>query len=405
MNGLDQLATISSTYFQRNGSIINFVIAGIIGVAFVRSLFNRESVPWRSKGITLSLWLLMAYTGLSLMWSPSFQKGSQYWLKQGLPYFILLMVILPYVLTSLQKTYDAIRLVQLLALGFVAYFVFGVEWGLRGLAIEPRVLATGEIVTETSSLSLGEMGASLVVISGLLWTDKSLVWRVLRVFGVILGLAIAAKSGSRGQFFFALIAVTFCMPFMISVRKLITPKTVVAVPLLAVALFFVSSFLISSESKFNQNRFEQGQIEDSYAVRLNMCAKLLEKAWEEPVSTIFGLGNSASFHHEVVGFYPHNIPLEILGEEGLLGFVLFMGLLACSGVAVVRLWTMNLPPEVRSAIGVLFGMLLLQFLISLKQGSLITSAFLWSAFLLLERVYNIALRDQNAATRNDVRVV
>lgn len=395
MNGLDQLSTISSPYLERHSAIINFVIAAIIGIAFVRSLFHRELVPWRSKGISIFLWLLMFYTWLSLIWSPVQQKGIKFWLNQAAPYFILLMVFLPYILTNLRKTHDALRLVLIVAFCLVAYFVFGAKWELRGLAVKPHLISTGQIVAYTNPLALGEFGSYLVVISGLLRTGKNFFWRLMRGGGIFLGLLIAAKSGSRGQFFAALIAIILCTPITIPLKKLVTPKTIAALPVLLVSLLLISTFVISSESEFNQNRFEQGEIENSYQQRIDMCAKLLRQAWADPLSTIFGLGNSASFHHEIVGFYPHVVAVEILGEEGLVGFALLIGLLACTGIVIARLLTMDLPPETSSVCGVAIGILFLQLAISCKQGSLLSSPFLWSAFLLIERLYNIALRDRD----------
>jgi O-antigen ligase len=394
MNGLDQLTTVSSPYFERNTSLINFVIASILGVAFVRSLFHRELVPWRSKGISLFLWLLMAYTGISLLWSPAQQKGIKYWVSQGIPYFILLMIFLPHVITNLRKTHDALRLVFLATLALVAFLAFGVKWELRGLAITPFYSSTGTLVTYTSPLSLGEFGSYLVVISGLIWTGRNNFWRILRALGIILGLIIAVKSGSRGQFFASLIVIILCTPFTIPLRKFFTPKTIIGLPILLVTLLVISSFVVTNESKFNQNRFDQDDMESSTMVRLDMCSRLIQSAWAKPLPMIFGLGNSASFHHEVVGFYPHMIAIEILGEEGLLGFVLFLGLLVCSGVVIVRLLLMDLPPQTASVCAVFIGILLLHLIISCKQGSLVTSPSLWSAFLMLERLYNIALRDR-----------
>jgi sorbitol-specific phosphotransferase system component IIC len=394
MNGLDQFSMISSPFLSRQSYLANLAIALIIGIAFVRSFFHRELVPWRSKGISIWLWLMMSYTWLSLMWSPVQQKAIGFWLDEGLPYFFILMVLLPYIMTNLHNTHNSLRLVIILSVILVAIFVFGAKWDLRGLAIEAHRLHTGQKVKYTNPLALAELGSYLVVVSGLLWTGRSISWRILRGAGIILGLLIAAKSGCRGQFFASLIAIILCMPINISLRKIITPKTVVGLPILFITLIVIGSFVITSESKSNQGRFEEDAMKDSYMERIDMASKLLKRTWEEPLPTIFGLGNSASFHHEIIGFYPHIVAAEILGEEGLVGFVLFMGLVVSSGVVIMRLVAMNLPPEGRSLIAIFSGILFLQFFLSCKQGSLLGAPFFWSAFLMLERLYNIALRDQ-----------
>lgn len=113
---------------------------------------------------------------------------------------------------------------------------------------------------------------------------------------------------------------------------------------------------------------------------------------------LFGLGNSASFSPSVVGYYPHMVPVEVLAEEGLLGFVLFAVL---NIVFVVRalqaIRECGRDPERRGVVAALTGMYAFAALLSLKQGSLLNmSAEIFLFLLVLERV-TLTYRRQRVA--------
>ena len=62
---------------------------------------------------------------------------------------------------------------------------------------------------------------------------------------------------------------------------------------------------------------------DDYSGRLEKSANLLHVWINEPGAILVGLGNSASTWSGLNGSYPHMVPVEILGEEGLIGAAFF----------------------------------------------------------------------------------
>jgi O-antigen ligase len=110
---------------------------------------------------------------------------------------------------------------------------------------------------------------------------------------------------------------------------------------------------------------------------------------------LFGLGNSASWSRSLVGGYPHVVPLEILGELGLFGFVLF-------AVAVLTLFLRaftgstrrNMPHNAVLDFAALFGCWVFALLLSCKQGTVIFSTDLLMYAVLAEKCLRISAPHQ-----------
>ena len=115
-----------------------------------------------------------------------------------------------------------------------------------------------------------------------------------------------------------------------------------------------------------------------------MVTRLLSAWWGGGSLTILtGLGNSAAFDPRIIGFYPHILPLEILAEEGLVGFLMFMAILV---IGAKEFWSayriVKDSPEERETLVTFSAMFTYAFLLSLKQGSLIGDADMWMILIL-----------------------
>jgi O-antigen ligase len=106
------------------------------------------------------------------------------------------------------------------------------------------------------------------------------------------------------------------------------------------------------------------------ADRWTMVTALL-RAWSRNgMSVVFGIGNSGSFSPSIAGYYPHNVPLEILGEEGVVGFALYLALVACVVRAVLQ-GVHNAAGDLaqRRLLAATLGCFLFTLIVSLKQGN------------------------------------
>gem|GEM_PF-6037030 len=104
---------------------------------------------------------------------------------------------------------------------------------------------------------------------------------------------------------------------------------------------------------------------------------------------IAGLGSSSSFH--LIGFYPHVVPIEVLGEEGLIGATIYLGLIAAIILTTLRIRRLSatISSRLPTETAVIVGLVLFAGALTLKQGSLLgTLQFPFFVMLLggMERV-------------------
>lgn len=87
---------------------------------------------------------------------------------------------------------------------------------------------------------------------------------------------------------------------------------------LGIALYFAYKFFITFASPYivsrMQNLFNNNYSEDRWLIWANYIETIKTKKW-----FLFGGGTGASV--EVLGYYPHNIYLQLIGEYGLIGLI------------------------------------------------------------------------------------
>jgi hypothetical protein len=84
------------------------------------------------------------------------------------------------------------------------------------------------------------------------------------------------------------------------------------------------------------------------------------------------LGSSSSY--QILGVYPHVVPAEVLGEEGLVGFFLFLGFLFVvhrDGYRYLR--SAQIDKSNRVDLGLLLAIFSMDFIGSCKQGNLLSA--------------------------------
>jgi hypothetical protein len=143
-------------------------------------------------------------------------------------------------------------------------------------------------------------------------------------------------------------------------------------------------------------RWEDRMIRQDLEGRIDGAITLLRTWAGSPLTLFFGLGSSASFDPDILGFYPHILPLEILGEEGIVGFTLFGLAVFYTMRSASRLLhaTRDLPQE-RATIATLFGLYLYAVLLSLKEGALLGTHDLFLYAILIGK-YDIFFHRQGA---------
>jgi hypothetical protein len=236
-------------------------------------------------------------------------------------------------------------------------------------------------------LAVSTMAGMVVLIAVLAdpW-PQSKVWLPFKWALVGLCLALVVRSGSRGQLLGTILISIVCWPIS---RRLANVKQFVILGLVVVFLGGATNWAIQEYSSkqaysaYGSRWSEQGAQED-VSGRLNNAILLVRLAYASPETMLIGLGNSASYDPRILGIYPHFVPLEVLAEEGLIGFGLYAMILYYLLQSAVRSFRLiGDRPRERLLLGGLVGLCMFTLLLSFKQGSLLLNLepFMWAIIL------------------------
>src|SRR5882757_8910988 len=288
--GLKQWGQAASPWLAAHGTFTNYAVGAIVVVALVRHMLRGECAVCNIRKSTWVVIALYGYSALSLLWTPRPDLVGDIWLHD-IPYVLTFVLLAPLLIgnsADLQKPLAVTTVIGgVIVVGLIIYG----KWGDRGLMVGS---ASGH---EEESNRLAIVAAWL---------------------GVII------RSGSRGQLIAFVLSLVVFMPlaFRLSQLRSLVPIIVGLVVMAVTAEIAAQHFIHADDS-----RWDKAGAEQAAAGRLTMSLALLSKWSESPGTVIFGLGNSASFDPAIVGYYPHNVPAETLGEEGLIGFGLYVALL------------------------------------------------------------------------------
>ncbi|MES1196814.1 MAG: hypothetical protein ABUL58_07715, partial [Steroidobacter sp.] len=364
--GLKQWGQNSSTLFAQDRTVMNFAVAVLVITGLLlswRRTLDRRTIP-------AAWWcglLVYTYAFASLLWGPNLQDALDQWSLQ-VPYILMIAIVAPLLVKDVEEVHLVTGwtlwiggIICLLALAFGT-------WGLRGL----RVI--GDFMrSETNPLAIASLGGTVFVI-GMLSVMTPVSWfrKVICVVLALVGLAVILRSGSRGQLLAAVIAVVMGMPMAAKKRNFGAWLTM----LILIAVFAKAGFWIWDQLDVDSARWSAKSSTADLEGRLGMAATLLAAAARNPLTMLFGLGNSSAFHY--VGFYPHVALLEVLGEEGVAGFLLYTAIL----LLTIRN-AFSLDKKMRSmedmdasrAVATLTALFVFELILTFKQGSLLSSVY------------------------------
>lgn len=364
---LEQCAQAFVPVAGYNNSLCNFLIAGSVLVGlfgrFARSGMIRA--PLRAPAV--SLLALIAYCYATLLWS-LFPSMTATVLNASVPYLVVFVGLAPLLIQSprdLGDCFNSLLVSATLSLGSLVLFA---DWGVRGVLLP-------FVDWESNPLALSQVAGSLLIALGLSPTIHRLVTPVRwSVAAVVLAVVVFVflRSASRGQIVASVATVTLFASVSRGARWM--PLMLVA------ALTLLGSGFLEEEVDRNAARWETEHVESSIVEgRTDGAAKLL-KFWSLSSlnHVIFGLGHATSRDPRLLGSYPHVVPAEVLAEEGIFGALLYLVVLIVSGTYVVRAYRGSSGDD-RKLNSTVAALLLFEFLLTLKQGTLLGAA----SFLLL----------------------
>ena len=375
MFGLDQIGQLSSPFLRSHGALLNIYILGLVGSAVLLKYRNNKfqlGFKYQACKVRVLSVLLYLLAFLSLVWAPP--NSLSYWSNQW-PYIIASIALPPLLLTKLSDLKEIQRTLVWVGGILLLYLTIVPHWGERSLVIP------GSTEKLQLPLALAQL-SGYVLITAIVNFNKnheSIIWGVI---AVVASLFVAIKTGSRGQLIFALLSVFLVAPI---VWRKLSPKRVIQLVAVSLVLLTASAYILVTSHALS-DRWQFSEMIGDLGDRFGMAITLLSHWFDSPIAIIFGLGNSAAFSIPELGVYPHIVVLEILGEEGVIGLLLFVTILVFSFLQAKKLHNLSgVSDSTRRAYAGIFGCF--TALLSFKQGSLVTSSVLFFFAVMSEKYF------------------
>jgi hypothetical protein len=377
--GLKQWGQTTSAWLAAHGLFTNFAIGAVVITALAIRFLRGKCVLCNVRQGTWAVIALYGYSFFSLIWTPRPDLALDMW-AVAYPYVTIGVFLAPLAIENsddLYKSYFA-----LLIMGGVLVFalLLFAKWGERG------VLITGSYSElETNPLAIANLGGA-VASAALFLRTRSLpvISWILRLVMVAAALALIVKSGSRGQ----LIATLVTLILMLPVAFQITNARGLAPVFIALAVIFCTAeYSAENYIRRDDDRWSQTDATGAASERWRMNQAVLEHWAQSPGTVIFGLGNSAAFDPNILGGYPHDVPLETLGEEGVVGIFIYLGInwLALRGLLRGLRLTKD-DPGSRRVLAVAGANFIFSLITTLKEGNMVGSAEFFMAAIILSRM-------------------
>lgn len=385
-------------FFNTHRSLFNFMIAGLVALT-VAVRFFRDPNAWRGlrNPVQMMGYLLICISYLSLFWTPELDNGLEYTFRR-LPYTLLYMVLAPLLLTSLDD-FRRVR-IPMVVIATVALLLFVL--GPAAQFYGARLVIHYGTAQRGNSLIVGELGA-IVLIFAALSTYKRLgkLALPLQLAAGLFGLGMGMFSGSRGQVIFGGFVSFVFYPIS---RKIKDSKSYFGIGLGLVVLLGVIygaiKLFITDE---NVERWSSGSFSGGVLGRWEIVYEAIVPWLSNPTAWIFGRGAGAFMSVNSAHVYPHNHPIEVLTELGVIGFTVYAFMLFFTlraSLGIYRIFKND--NELRSSMAVLFALSTFCFMLSLKQGSVHHLGLLYVWYFVLGRIYTYESEEEEMRPEEDL---
>jgi hypothetical protein len=387
-----QLLQASLSYFRDSvlgSQSINVIVGLVAGISAAKILGGNLA---RIRGYMNPVWFVTVAIYLwalaSCVWSYAGPEGLETF-AGGSPYLLLFLVLVPMLIWNIDAWCRLSLIWMLLTTCVAALILLNPEFTIRSGRLGLDVGTGGLKQVRTNPLELGAAGGVCIVLGGLY---QSLTWprvaNTLRVVSILVGTVIAVRSGSRGQFAFAVLTVALAYPLsrrITNAKNLVTAALSVAVIVTIVIL--LADSVRSSGGYQEERRWSSSDFTAGSDIRFSNILLLLGEYASSPARWPAGLGFYSYHYLDPVQEYSHCLSVDMLAELGFVGLGLFGSVLVLTVMNGRRIFVITGDsPRLRNGFGCLAGMTLYQFLLANKQGNLIGSVVLFSLMLIMARI-------------------
>ena len=362
MFAIEQLLQANYVVLTNYGYLFNALVGAIVLILIVKLYLRYGSSKFSIEREEVLVYILFFYAFLSVLWSPDSAGSLERW-KGQIPYIVLFLFLAPRLLTSLPSVTDMIP-VQLIVGGILSILLLTtVDWIGRTILLSNNLFG--------NPLAVAEMAGYTALCAALYKkNNKSEIGMfAFRVIVACLCFIVIIKSGSRGQLFATMLSLIICWPLSFKTKNIAGFLSLV---FLSIVLIYFAAIVLE-QIWGDSERYDIDKMGHDLEGRFYMATTMMSEVMSNPISVLFGLGNGASY--AIVGIYPHMVPLEILSEEGLIGFMIYIFILLYSLKNIIKLNRLfkKSNDKHKRAGAVFVAFLLLLFLLSFKQGSMLGS--------------------------------
>jgi len=379
---MEQFAQAFVPIASTNDALCNYLTAGSVLVA-ITAQFSRHG----SKVLRLTLpmglgLLLLLYCYATSVWS-IFPSTTLTALRTQIPYLVVFVGLAPLVLQELRDLEDCLNSVIISSMVSLTGIVLFATWGSRGIMIAGW---------EANPLALAQVAGALLIVATLTGQVRKMLPRTWIAALVAIGitcLVIFIRTAARGQ---TMAAFAIILAFSLAGKN----KYWVPIVLLGVVALFGSG-LMEEEIATNAARWDrdkmQGDMDDG---RVDVALQLI-RFWSsrEVPQLVLGLGHAASQDPRLLGGYPHVVPLEVLAEEGILGFMIYVSAVGVAARYYLRAQGQYLG-QAKPIVRVIWALFVFEFVLTFKQGTLLGAA----SFLLLLVLPGVLTRKNFTSTQD-----
>ena len=346
---------------------------------------HQTGVPINSAWVAAVL--LFLWSIVTCVWSPAPDAWQA--VVTGLPYFLLMIVLAP----ALARVWEDIRDFQ------IGLLVIGI--GTTGLILVSPDFSSkfGRLGVEiagvrSNPLALGEMGGMLLLAAVLLRKPGG-GWLLVRMIAALLGTVIAVRSGSRGQYLYAVAVAIICYPLAAPLKNVrLFVLTVMGIVIFGTASLLVADYLISDPTEVKRFSLEAFLYGESSASGRFANVFAMYAAWSsDPLAPLIGLGYQAfaTLSESIGQPYSHVLFADAIFELGLPGAVLLSVFLWQSVTSALYLLRLSRSDAVgRPLAALLVAWFAYQVLLVNKQGALWGASTMFTAGAIMAALRSVS---------------
>lgn len=394
---IEQVLQTSIDFFAARSSIFNAYVGIIVALAAVVTFFRGKAAM---RTYFNPVWIIAAvfycWAGLSLLWTrlPSAGIRTSTWL---LPYIVVALIGTPVCISRRADLAELRWGVMVSGCILACIILLHPSFSFYG----DRAFVKFSSTERGNPLAIASLGAAMMVFAILSRDEgKGRLFLPIRIGAMVLGIALAVSTGSRGQLLAAGAVGLTLFPLVVSLRNLrATFFTLLALPVVA-AIAWVAFFSFLSTK--NIGRWSVDSLVEGVAGRVSLATGALSAYFKSPDAFLTGFG-TMSFAVVVpeggVDFC-ENMFVEALTDLGVIGFALLAAIIALGYRSAIRLRLDARDRDESVGAMSLLGIMTLEMLLGAKMYNIwtgfmpITLCVIACRIYLVEREAQLAEQDE-----------